>query len=181
MSYRQGALQKTNNPYNLALEGNKAFFAVRSSDGQEFLTRNGEFSCNASGHLMQSDGAELLLEGGGTLNLQGVNKILVSGQGNVTSDTGTNLGTLKIVQAENLRDDLTQVSSSRFKVKDGAKTTTGLATGDRVAQGYIEQGNSETVEQMVKMMTIMRTYEANQKMMITQDDTMGKLISAITE
>jgi len=181
VSFRQGALQKTNSPYDIALESNRAFFAVRSADGQEMLTRNGQFNRNAAGHLVQTDGSELLLEGGGTLNLQGVNNILISDDGNVTSDAGKTLGKLKLVQVDNPQTDLTQMSSSMFKVKDDAKTKSGLAAGDRVAQGYLEQANSDTVEQMVKMISVMRVYEANQKMMTAQDDTMEKLITSITE
>lgn len=182
VSFRQGSLQKTNSPFSMALESSNAFFAVRSKNGQELLTRNGEFNRDAAGHLIQTDGSQLLLQNGNTITLpQGVNKILISDQGNITSDDGQDLGIVKLVQVNNPQDDLAQISSNMFQAKKGVKTTSGLAPGDRVSQGYVEQGNTETVDQMVKMISIMRTYEANQKMITVQDDTMGKLITAITE
>jgi len=182
ISFRQGSLQKSNNPYSMALESNNAFFAVSSKNGQELLTRNGEFNRDANGHLVQADGSQLLLQSGKTINLpQNVNKILISDQGNITSDDGQDLGVVKIVRVNNPQDDLTQINSSVFQAKKGVKTNTGLDVGERLSQGYVEQGNTETVDQMVKMISIMRTYEANQKMITTQDDTMEKLITAITE
>jgi flagellar basal-body rod protein FlgG len=55
-----------------------------------------------------------------------------------------------------------------------------IAVGDgrpKVRQGFLESSNVNVVTEMVQMIEVQRTYEANQKMIQTQDSLLGRLIN----
>ena len=47
----------------------------------------------------------------------------------------------------------------------------------KVLQGFLEKSNVNAVTEMVEMIQVNRTYEANQKMIQTQDALLGRLIN----
>ena len=56
--FSQGTLQTTNDPYNLAVQGNGLF--VVQKDGQDYYTRDGAFQLSASGELETASGNKVL-------------------------------------------------------------------------------------------------------------------------
>jgi len=48
-----------------------------------------------------------------------------------------------------------------------------------VRQGYLEQSNVNSINEMINMITIMRSYEANQKILQAQDGTLEKAVNEI--
>src|SRR4051812_37307814 len=58
---RQGDLEPTGNPLDVAIEG-KGFFLVKNTKGEKFLTRNGQFSTDRVGNLIlaNTDGDHVL-------------------------------------------------------------------------------------------------------------------------
>ena len=72
-AYTQGSIQTTNGPTDAALQGN-GFFVVQNQSGQTLYTRDGSFSVNSSGQLVDASGD--LVQGwsataGGTVNTNG--------------------------------------------------------------------------------------------------------------
>ena len=67
--FTQGALQNTSNPLNMAVDGN-GFFIVQAPNGSTYYTRNGTFSENAQGQIVDSTGQNVVQ--GYALNSQGV-------------------------------------------------------------------------------------------------------------
>ncbi len=53
--FGQGALQTTSNPLDMAIDGN-GFFIVQAPNGSTYYTRNGQFSENASGNIVDPTG-----------------------------------------------------------------------------------------------------------------------------
>jgi fagellar hook-basal body proteins len=51
--FGQGALETTSNPLNMAVDGS-GFFIVQSPNGSTYYTRNGQFSENAQGQIVDS-------------------------------------------------------------------------------------------------------------------------------
>jgi flagellar basal-body rod protein FlgF len=48
-----------------------------------------------------------------------------------------------------------------------------------VTQGFLEQSNAQVVEEMVNMITVTRSYEANQKSIAVQDSSLDKVINEV--
>ena len=67
--FSQGALQNTSNPLNMAVDGN-GFFIVQAPNGSTYYTRNGTFSENAQGQIVDSTGQNVVM--GYALNPAGI-------------------------------------------------------------------------------------------------------------
>jgi flagellar hook protein FlgE len=69
--FTQGQLQTTGNPLDLAIQGNGLFEVAGNNNGQTgtFYTRDGQFSMDNSGYVVNSDGMRLQ---GYTINSSGV-------------------------------------------------------------------------------------------------------------
>lgn len=67
--FGQGALQTTSNPLNMAIDGN-GFFIVKSPGGSTYYTRNGTFSENSAGQIVDSTGQNIVQ--GYPLNSNGI-------------------------------------------------------------------------------------------------------------
>ncbi|MHB1662085.1 MAG: flagellar hook protein FlgE [bacterium] len=67
--FGQGAMENTSNPLNMAVDGN-GFFIVQSPNGSTYYTRNGTFSENAQGQIVDSTGENVVM--GYPLNAQGL-------------------------------------------------------------------------------------------------------------
>ena len=57
--FGQGALQNTSNPLNMAVDGN-GFFIVQAPNGSTYYTRNGTFTENAQGQIVDSTGENVV-------------------------------------------------------------------------------------------------------------------------
>jgi flagellar basal-body rod protein FlgG len=53
------------------------------------------------------------------------------------------------------------------------------ATASTLRQGFLEASNSSPTAEMASLITSMRLFEANQKVLQTQDDRMGKVITEL--
>ena len=51
--------------------------------------------------------------------------------------------------------------------------------GGQIAQGYLENANVNSVEEMVDLIVNMRTYEAGQKVIRAIDDTLDKAVNQV--
>ena len=52
-------------------------------------------------------------------------------------------------------------------------------TTSTLRQGYIEGSNTSAVSEMANLITVMRAYEANQRVVQMQDERMGRAISEL--
>ena len=73
-------------------------------------------------------------------------------------------------------DYILKTGDNLYRVVDGATETTSNAS---VLQGYTEQSNVNVVSEMVDMITVTRAYEANQKMIRSQDSMLEKAVNQV--
>ncbi|MBM3463047.1 MAG: flagellar hook-basal body protein [Armatimonadetes bacterium] len=167
-SYSQGPLKETGNQFDLALDDNGVgFFSVQTPGGTQF-TRAGSFKMQ-DGFLKTADGATLLGHKGPINVGKGVN-VEITQDGAVKVD-GQEVDKIKICTFMDRRT-LQKDGSTSFNATSGNALT--LTRGFTIRQGYLEQGNVNAVQEMVDMMQVMRAYEANQKMLQTQDQVLRK-------
>jgi flagellar basal body rod protein FlgG len=175
-NFQQGQIRPTNVPTDVAIEGD-GFFEVQLPSGQMAYTRDGEFQFNAQGQLVTKQGYAVQTDSGPIqIDLKTPGPISISSDGTV-SQGGNLLGKLKLTTFNNPQL-LTQIGNSYFAannpklVPSQATTSTTL-----VRQGYLEGGNVSPVAEMAHMITAMRQYEANQRVLQIHDDRMGRAIS----
>ncbi|MGB9703055.1 MAG: flagellar hook-basal body complex protein, partial [Candidatus Kapaibacteriota bacterium] len=61
--FSEGAFQKTENPLDLAIDG-EGFFLLEDAEGKQFLSRNGEFRLGEDGTIIRNDGKKLIGDAG---------------------------------------------------------------------------------------------------------------------
>jgi len=88
----QGAIQKTGNPLDLAIQGT-AFFAVQTANGVMY-TRNGSFQLSSTGQLITSSGDPLMGDKGTITMLPGASSISADG---TISSNGAIAGKIRLV------------------------------------------------------------------------------------
>jgi flagellar basal-body rod protein FlgF len=175
-NFQQGVLLKTDNSLDISIkdEGN-AFFCVAVPQGdtfREYYTRDGGFELNANGQLVTVQGYFVLGENG-VIQLEG-NSFLVDRDGNITQN-GVYIDRLLIKQ---FQDPHTLVKSGENLLSPTETTAEEEFTG-QVIQNYIEQSNVDAVREMVDMISLMRSYEANQRIITAMDGTLEKAVNDV--
>ncbi|HVM33117.1 MAG TPA: flagellar basal-body rod protein FlgF [bacterium] len=173
IDYSQGSRLQTQNPLDMALTG-PGFFTVMNPDGQLLYTRDGSFNLDADGRLVTKDGLPVMGHNG-QIFIDG-KTMTVDQQGNITVD-GKAVDQLAVVQVKN-QTQLEKVGHSLFK----GQTPLALdkwPDNILVQQGFLEQSNVNSVEAMVQMINVTRSYEMNSRVVSTYDNIMGQAASEI--
>ena len=159
VDFSPGALQRTGNPLEVAVDG-KGFFAVQTPRGLRY-TRNGAFAINATGQLVTSEGDQVLGTAG-PITFQPTDRdITISATGLITARDGTGTtdaprGTLQIAsfdQPQRLQKD----GASTFMAPAGVNAGPPPAN-TQIVQGAVEKSNVRAVVEMARMIQITRSY-----------------------
>ena len=162
-----GILRQTENPSDLALRGD-GFFIIRDGTGREALTRDGTFTLNPDNELATADGWQVLGERGPITIDSADWQVDPSGQ--VTVD-GMVVDRLQVVRPD---AGATRIGHTRWT----AAATTPVAN-PRVAQGYLESSNVNTVAEMVALIAATRTFEASQRCVQALDATLDRAVNEV--
>lgn len=171
--FEQGTLGQTGNPLDLAIQGN-AFFAIQTPQGVRY-TRDGQFSEDPTGRLVTLDGS-LVLGTNGPVQLQQSGAVQIDQNGQITQ-AGRPIDTIALVQFGNLTQ-LRPEGDNRF-VASNAALPARATTGSTIHQGFLEKSNANVVRSMVDLITAQRWFEANEKVIQTQDQANGWAIETV--
>lgn len=175
--YTQGSLRQTENPYDLAIEGD-GFFQVKVIDrqGNESIkyTRDGSFKMTQDGYLVDTEGNRLQGEGGDIQIPTDSLNVSISSDGSVMAG-GAIVNTITLADFENY-DYIEKYGDNLYNLVDGAVQ---IETTAAIRQGFTEQSNVNVVSEMVDMITITRAYEANQKVMKTIDTMLEGAVNSV--
>jgi flagellar basal-body rod protein FlgF len=156
--FSQGLLQTTDNPLDLALQG-EGFFAVNGPSGPLY-TRSGSFHLSKDGTLQTKEGYTVRLAGGDrALKVEGSAPVEVSADGGVRQ-AGQTLGRLELVRFDDPRV-LTKQAGSFFEANGGVKPV--AASQAEVLQGKVEASNVSSADSAVRIVSVMRQFEMLQK------------------
>jgi flagellar basal-body rod protein FlgF len=159
-----GSVESTGVDTHLALRG-RGFFVVQTDDGQ-LLQRAGNFKMNHEGQLVNQRG-QVVLTDSGPLEVPDRERIVVDRQGVVRTDTGGEIGKLRVVDAPNV----TPVGHGQWRAEGDTIPVDGTV---EVLQGSLEKSNVDPMRGMVELMEASRHFEAYQKAMQTSDELDGK-------
>ncbi len=169
-SMSQGMFKSTQNPFDLAIRSD-GFFVIDTPYGSRY-TRNGQFLKDSEGYLINNSGHKVLGKKG-HIKVEG-NVFSVGQDGAVLVD-GKEVDSLRIVSfPEPTR--LTKLGNSYWVPSSTEQKPKELESAV-VHQGTLEGSNVDSVQEMVKMITVNRSYEASQKVMRSIDELDDKSIS----
>lgn len=172
-----GSLQPTGNPLDVAISGD-GFFAVQTPQGTRY-TRQGSFRQDGEGLLVNGDGHPVLVGG---RPVQSRTPLSIMGDGEVR-EGDRSLGQLTVATSLDLGAILKE--GSGLWTRAAANETPTLITPAestgryRLHVGHLEASNVEAVTEMVEMLTVMRSHEANQRALQAQDESLQKVANEI--
>jgi flagellar basal-body rod protein FlgG len=183
--FTPGEFRRDGNPQHAAISG-PAFFAVEAPDGSRAYTRDGTFHLDPQGQIVTSTGWKVLGDDGQALTLpKAYQSFLISEtgdiiqQGTLPGQSGTSIGKLQLTTFKNPSKDLRWVGGNYFATVDANVQPDQEAPPSQLLQGHVENSNVNTTQEMVNMITAMRAYEANQKMLQVQDGTLDTVIRQV--
>lgn len=162
--FAQGSLAETRNPLDLAIQGD-GFFVLETGDAVSY-TRNGSFSINGEGDLVNSRGFRLMGEAG-PIRITG-REVVVRDNGEVIVD-GRPSGTIKVIDFD--KPYSLKRNGYGYFVPDPPAEGFGPETF-QIKQGFLENSNVDAIAEMIQMIELNRNYESCQKAIQAQDDTL---------
>jgi len=171
-----GQLKRTDNDLDFAITG-KGYFHVKGDDGQQYLSRAGNFGIDTSGRLVTQNGKRPVLDQSGSEIVLSPNLPFSFSPDGFISQAGTTYA-LGMSQPES-NNELVKVGHNMFQPLG---TVQPLALAERsVRQGYLEMSGANPVRQMMSMIETTRAFEANTRMVQNHDTMLGALISRVLQ
>jgi len=181
-SLRQGMMEETGNPLDVAIRGD-GWFAVQTESGEAY-TRAGAFVVNAAGQLvthqglpvLSSDGSPIDIPARGTLTIAPDGTISALGAGDQPRDIQS-VAQLKLVNPA--AQALERSDDGFFRLREGA-----AAPADpniTVASGFIEKSNVSPADAMVGMIANARHFEMQMKVIrdaATNEERANSILSS---
>lgn len=172
----QGALQMTDNKYDIANKG-AGYFQVTLPNGETAYTRDGAFQLDQNGQLVTSKG--YVVQPGITIPNNAVD-VTVNASGQVLVKIAnqpqlTNVGQIQLALFPNdagleaLGENMLQESNASGAPLVGNPGDDGYGT---LQQGALESSNVNVVEEITALIQAQRAYEMNSKVIQTGDQMM---------
>ncbi len=176
INFQAGELQPTGVNTDFGIEG-PGFFEVQLNDGTSAYTRDGEFRVSAQGQLLTKQGLPVMGDSGPIqLDANSAAPISVAPNGDVTQGS-VKKGHLKVVDFPDT-NVLVPNGAGLFVTRDVNYQPPASQTSF-VRQGMVEHSNISTMVEMGNLITAMRFYEANDKVIQNEDDRTSKLIAQV--
>ena len=166
--FKTGVLKKTGGVLDLALD-QEGFFKVQTSEGPRY-TRNGNFRFNTEKELVNQNGNQVLDINNNPVVINVRGKISIDGTGNISVGNGlanSTVGTIKMVRFANEKS-LEKTGDSLYRNIDPEEKELPTTT-TKMHQGFLENANVSTVEEMTEMISTLRVFESYQKIIQSID------------
>ena len=171
--FRPGALQRTDNPLDLALTGD-GYFTIQTTQGNAY-TRDGKFQLDAQGRLITHD-ARFVLDNAGeiiTLDLtQG--EPLMARDGTITQGA-TQMAQLGLASFQR-PGAMDKIGDNLWRPTNEAATP---STDTQVIQGMIEGSNVVAVTELTRIMEISRAFESASRLQKQAEDLRSRAIERL--
>lgn len=168
MDFSQGLLKPSSSPYHVALMG-PGFFAVEGPVG-EMYTRNGAFHVDDAGILQTSEGYPVAWEQRGDPIDPSGEMVTIDGRG-VVRQGRSEVGKLKVT-------DFTQVGrlgTNGDGYFQSTRANREIPTDAVVHQQRLEGSNVSSIDELVAMISIQRSFESARSVMSLIDQSYGRL------
>lgn len=180
VDYNPGAITKTGNTFDMAMEGD-GFFTVKTANGDTNYTRAGNFTINEEGYITTVNGEFVQGKLGNILLNLDQGPFQINTKGEILA-RGKMIDQLKITRfADN--QTLSKVGDNRYAASAVSdmlpEPADDQALGYTIHQGALEQSNVNPVTELVNNIQGMRLYEALQRNIGMHNETLGKAVNEV--
>ncbi len=172
----QGAVVHTGNPLDVAING-EGFFKIETPEGIKY-TRNGNFSMDANGVLVDMNGNPVLGQGGAVIieadNIEQAVQIDTAGNIVVNNEVVDTFDIVTFADPQKLRNQ-----GQNIFTYEGETTDEIIPENIQIANRALEKSNVQVVEEMVKMIDYNRMFDTFTKSMLTFDEIDSKAINDV--
>jgi flagellar basal-body rod protein FlgF len=160
---QRGTIRETGNLFDIAIDGPQ-WLRVQDKAGKAYFTRNGQLQLGADGGLVTRDGLSVLDVQGKPIRIgtgeEAPSEIRFSPNGTINNPAnGQTYGQLALVQVADAQA-LVPVGRSLFVDPRNQRTS---QVPDGVQQGYLEGSNVDSLQELVQMISVERSFTATQK------------------
>ncbi len=170
-----GPMKTTGRETDFAINDDSSFFVVQR-DGQQVLTRAGDFMFDRGGRLINPAGHPVVGSNGNPIQIDPEQPFHVGPQGLIRQ--GANVFELMVARPKNM-GDVSHLGGNQFKPL--AEVDLVPAGQRKVVAGVLEQSAVSPTAAMMELIETSRVYEANVQMIKNQDSVMGSLISRVLQ
>lgn len=176
INFAPGEYRYTGNNLDLAIEG-PGFFEVQMPDGQPGYTRDGEFGLNSSGQMVTKDGYLVMGDSGPIQTDPDLGTELTFSPSGEASQGTQSQGRLKVVNFDN--PQLLQRMGGYFLPGTPGQEPQPV---DHVTlrPSTIEESNISPMSEMTSLITSMRLFEANSRLLQMQDQHLEKAVQDLS-
>lgn len=173
----QGALQQTDNRYDIAVQG-RGYFQITMPSGETAYTRDGSFQLSDQGELVTADGYPV--QPGITVPQEAVD-VVISKTGEVQvkvagSPDMQTVGQLQLatfvneagLEAQGGNLFLETAASGQATIANPGEPGLGM-----LSQGFVEASNVNPVSEITALITAQRAYEMNSRVVKTADEMLA--------
>jgi flagellar basal-body rod protein FlgG len=150
------------------------------------LSRNGSFSIDGQGQLVNKEGWPILRQAEPgvppeqrTIRLPTEGKLVISDNGEILVGEES-LGQISLVDVSDPQA-LTKEGSSTFSMKPNMNAQINNVASPNLRQGFIETSNVNVVQEMTDMITATRLFESTQKAIQAYDSMADKLVNVVPQ
>lgn len=171
--FQQGAIQQTGRRTDFAINDTDSFFSIEK-DGKQLLTRAGSFMFDSRGTLVTSNGDMVRGTNGGPITINPNLPFEVADDGAIVQAGGRQQ--LMLVKPRAV-GDLSRVGDNLFASLTPVDEVPNQERS--IVSGALEASAVEPTGAMMQLIEASRVYEANIRMIQTQDEAMGQLLGRV--
>jgi flagellar basal body rod protein FlgG len=175
----RGTLRETGSRLDIAIDG-PYWLRVQDDKGNQYYTRNGQMQFSNDGRLVTRDGYAVLDQAGQAVSVgagdEAPTDLSISPNGTIQNPrTGQTWGPLAVVSLPK-PEALVPTGRSLYVDPIGQR---GTQAGEGVQQGFLEGSNVDSLQELVQMITVERTFAATQKALTGMGRLQQNLITNI--
>ncbi|WP_169084543.1 flagellar hook-basal body protein [Paenibacillus sp. PL91] len=162
----------------------QAFFTIQDQNGEIRYTRGGKFTLTEDGFLMASDGSNVLGTDGQPIQMPvgvGLESLKLTGDQRFQDVNGQDIGVQLLISRIDNPNLLVREGNGSFGFATEDEEAVAIAPDERVEvrQGYVERSNVDAAQSAVDLMSALRAYEANQKVIQFYDQSLSKAVNDV--
>lgn len=169
--FSTGNFREGTSALSLAILG-EGFFGVQNNTGEFFLTKDGSFTVDGTGQLVNGNGDYLVMDGALPTTLSGNEELTVAEDGTLymqTDGVSTEIGRINIYMPTNL-ETLQPAGENYFLTPDNNLM---IVDNAKIQSNMIEMSNVNLAQEMTNMILAQRAYSLNVKVAQSTDEMMS--------